>query len=290
MNTRKSSPTLSKGRHQTRKQHGGKSLPNYFEEARANPDTLLGSGGFGVVRKVTTPAGPGALKRVVFDKNANFPSNVSHFSKPASFNAEIEGLKKVQTSLYVVKLLDYEKRSRNGYILLELFSTGYELYSAPLGSINDKNVIIIVMNLLKGLDDIHSRGVLHLDIKSENIWVFPETGIIKYIDFGLWLDMENNRTPRLRGTRGFYHPAGKITHWWHADQYVWDKTSDFFSLARTIQEIRYKHEEFICKAKRDMLFHIWTNLDRFSNEKKAADAVFPYLVYETETEQMVVTK
>lgn len=52
-------------------------------------------------------------------------------------------------------------------------------------SIGDSKKSIVIDNLLKGLDFIHSNNIAHLDIKLDNIIVNVNTGDVKYIDFGI---------------------------------------------------------------------------------------------------------
>ena len=47
------------------------------------------------------------------------------------------------------------------------------------------NRMTFAKELVLGLDKIHSFGVVHQDIKGENLMVDPNTGIPKFIDFGL---------------------------------------------------------------------------------------------------------
>ena len=54
---------------------------------------------------------------------------------------------------------------------------------APLPLDRDQ-ALYYFWQLLKGVNFLHSSGVLHLDIKGSNILVFDEGRIIKICDFG----------------------------------------------------------------------------------------------------------
>ena len=51
--------------------------------------------------------------------------------------------------------------------------------------LNSKLIQSISYNILKGLDYIHSRRILHRDLKPNNILIDPEKSILKIADFGL---------------------------------------------------------------------------------------------------------
>lgn len=63
-----------------------------------------------------------------------------------------------------------------GMTLRELFDTGVMMEY-------DK-AVAVAESLVKGLSAIHSKGIVHRDIKPTNIIVSPNTGITKIIDFG----------------------------------------------------------------------------------------------------------
>jgi serine/threonine protein kinase len=264
---------VTKTRSNKRQRGGSDDLAPIYRQTRRNPKSVIGSGGYGVVRKVATTIGKGALKYVAFNDYANYRNNVHYLSGPNSFNREVEGLLKVEDSPYTIHILDAQKRRRNGFILTELLDTGMELHKATAGSINDTNVKSIVIELLKGLDDIHSHGVLHLDIKPENLWVYPDTGKIKYIDFGLWCKLDCE-TDGLRGTPGFYRTTRFV-----GGKAYWNKTSDFYSLAVTIKEIRDKHKRFLSIDNQRWITIVFSNLRRLTNDQRAVDTLPTRLVH-----------
>lgn len=61
-------------------------------------------------------------------------------------------------------------------------------------------LIFIALQILNGLDYLHTQGVVHRDIKGANILV-SETGVVKLADFGVaTLLTDNNKTQSFTGT------------------------------------------------------------------------------------------
>ena len=57
-------------------------------------------------------------------------------------------------------------------------------YIREKGKMNETEGKIIFKQVLQAVQHIHSCGVVHRDIKDENIVLNRETGAVKIIDFG----------------------------------------------------------------------------------------------------------
>jgi serine/threonine protein kinase len=100
--------------------------------------------------------------------------------------------------------------------------------------ITDNNIEEVTRDLLKGLDEIHQSGIIHADIKPDNIRFLqdPSAGTtIKYFDFGLSCVINSCSGP-IRGTRGYMKPE-KIAQR-SKTYYEYNKTDDFYALAKTL--------------------------------------------------------
>ncbi|KAG8961924.1 Suppressor of Sensor Kinase (SLN1) [Tulasnella sp. 419] len=101
--------------------------------------------------------------------------------------------KQVQDELSVMELLHHpniveyygiEVHRDKVYIFEEYCSGGTLANLLELGRIEDETVLkVYTMQMLEGLMYLHSKGVVHRDIKPDNI-LLDHNGIIKFVDFG----------------------------------------------------------------------------------------------------------
>jgi len=99
---------------------------------------------------------------------------------------EICLLKKVSHLTGVVKMLEWFE-TRNGYIIVmdrpdqvkDLFD-----YITEKGALDENTAKNFFRQVLESVINIHKCGVVHRDIKDENILVDLKTGELKIIDFG----------------------------------------------------------------------------------------------------------
>lgn len=180
-----------------------KGLKELFESARGK--TNLGKGSFGRVVSVEKDGQHCALKRVIFDKSENKGNNI-HVSSEEMFLNETALLTKLRGNSYVVQMIDYEHTpGKDGYVLMEKLR-GMELSNAyeTLAHYSESRFRTLVLNLLKGIQSIHNAGVLHLDIKPENLWL-TYGHEVKYFDFNVGCVVPCTRKGRV-GTLKYMKP------------------------------------------------------------------------------------
>ena len=84
--------------------------------------------------------------------------------------------------LKCIDAYDYKERL---WIILEFMNFGAltELLEEKKGSLDEKFCAYLLRRTLEGLNYLHSRGIVHRDIKSDNILINSE-GDVKLADFG----------------------------------------------------------------------------------------------------------
>ena len=95
------------------------------------------------------------------------------------------------------------------YYVIEEYISGETLFDLlqKRGHLNENEAINIVDQILDGLMSIHNLGIIHRDIKPDNIMISND-GVVKLVDFGIarTVSEEKNRDTRLLGTEGFAAP------------------------------------------------------------------------------------
>ncbi len=162
-------------------------------------------------------------------------------SQLAKFKKEYERLKHI-TNVHVVKVHECFEENGTAYYVMD-FVEGDDLKSrlnlrgTPYA---EKTVLSYLKQILDGLAAIHSKGLLHLDIKPANIMVTPR-GYVKLIDLGASKDyMQGFGASALSGVARTdrYAPPEQLDG-------SYDKLgpwSDFYALGATIYHLLTRRE------------------------------------------------
>lgn len=143
-------------------------------------EQVLGEGTFGIVYKVSSNKVPGvfALKLL---KLWEVPNQGERQKVLQRFKREFE-CGQIE-SPYLVRTLSYGCFKGNPYLLMEYCANqSLAKYIKSLPPIEEINRIGI--EILLGLQDLHSNGIFHRDIKPDNI-LFDEQHKVKLTDFGI---------------------------------------------------------------------------------------------------------
>ena len=176
----------------------------------------LGQGGMGTVYKARDPG----LDRLVALKTIVHEAIDSEEAKERFFREARAAARLQHPNIVTV----YEAGDFEGtlYIAMELLD-GQDLariLQVPR-SVEDK--IKVVIEVCRGLDYAHKRGVIHRDIKPANIRILPEGGV-KILDFGIARlgDAHMTQTGLVLGTPSYVSPealtSGRVDH--RADQWA----------------------------------------------------------------------
>ncbi|GAH59174.1 unnamed protein product, partial [marine sediment metagenome] len=136
------------------------------------------------------------LKRKVAIKEMRYPEDANSLREELAKISEIR-------SRHVVELYDLFEAKRSARIaLVEEYVPGQTLEALATSqeALSQAQVIKILWQIACGITDIHSHGIIHRDIKPQNMKLDAE-GIIKILDFGLSSNISPEaETTAARGT------------------------------------------------------------------------------------------
>lgn len=205
--------------------------------------TLLGRGNMGFVYKGVQEG----LEREVAIKTLpiieKYSSHLRRLAYEAKVIAKLEHPNIVQV---------YDIGSDKGFVFIVMQLLQGKTLSDEIkdGVMPLDQVLSIVTLAAKGIGHAHSRGIIHRDLKTENIMLLTDGGV-KVMDFGLASDPDllDEMNDRIAGTPFYIAPEV----WVRKD---WDHKSDLYSLgvifyymltgrrpfyATTIHDLMYKH-------------------------------------------------
>lgn len=141
-------------------------------------------------------------------------------------------------SKHVVQLYDVVKIGEEVGLVLE-FIRGDDLVSGSYE--NDMpGLVETLWQVACGLADIHNEGIIHRDIKPNNIRI-DNSGVIKVFDFGLAKKIDNAKTNCVIGTVGFMAPelwkSGEVKFTTAVDVYAFGYTAMALVNAKVPREL-----------------------------------------------------
>jgi len=132
----------------------------------------------------------------------------------------------------IVQVYDVSSTDSANFIVMELVS-GISLrqYMEKKGILNWKETLHFAMQIAKGLEHAHSRGIVHRDIKPHNVMVL-KNGSVKVMDFGIArvMSKSNTLTKEALGSVHYISPE-------QAKGGYTDNRSDLYSLGVVMYEM-----------------------------------------------------
>lgn len=154
------------------------------------------------------------------------------------FKSELNILKEIHHP-HIVKYYDFEEINDNLCIYFEYMSGGnISSLLKKYGSFPEETIRLFSKQILSALSYIHSRNVIHKDIKGANILV-GNSGIVKLADFGSAQQLEKSITISLKSDKNNNNISGSIP--WMAPEVVrqtkYGRKSDIWSFGCTVLEM-----------------------------------------------------
>ena len=187
---------------------------------------LIGTGGMAVVYKARCHR----LNRLVAIKILK-----DEFSQDEEFRRRFHAEGEAVAMLShpnIVQVYDVSSSENANFIVMELIDgISLKQYMEKKGVLNWKETLHFAMQIAKGLEHAHSRGIVHRDIKPHNVMVL-KNGSVKVTDFGIArvMSKSNTLTKEALGSVHYISPE-------QAKGGYTDNRSDLYSLSVVMYEM-----------------------------------------------------
>lgn len=151
----------------------------------------LGEGGMGIIYLGTGPINGGRGGQVIIKTMRPIVGERENFSKRFLVEANLLQRLGEQPNLMRIYSFGEDKTSRDLYYVAE-FIKGRDLFALlnSKTSFSWKQALVIFLDILNGLKQMHASGIIHRDLKPGNV-MLSDRGVVKLVDFGLAKDIRD---------------------------------------------------------------------------------------------------
>jgi len=132
----------------------------------------------------------------------------------------------------IVQVYDVSSTDNANFIVMELIDgISLKQYMEKKGVLNWKETLHFAMQIAKGLEHAHGRGIIHRDIKPHNVMVL-KNGSVKVMDFGIARVMSKSNTLTKEALGSVHYISPEQAKGGHTDT-----RSDLYSLSVVMYEM-----------------------------------------------------
>ncbi|KAM4563831.1 serine/threonine-protein kinase pim-2 isoform 2-T2 [Odontesthes bonariensis] len=214
--------------------------------------SLLGSGGFGSVfsGQRLSDGLQVAVKQICGDRVQQWARQPGELSPVPMEIALLQQLSEVGGHAGVVRLLDWFELEGRGFLLvLERPPQSQDLFDfiTERGALPERLALRFFRQIVEALRFVHAHGIVHRDIKDENIVVDTRTLEVKIVDFGSGAPLKEAAYSEFEGTRVYSPPEWILAQSYEAAPLtVWSLGVLLFDMV--CGDIPFERDQEIIKA------------------------------------------
>lgn len=220
----------------------GTSKTQFFKKYKIFNVIGIGGGGTVYAGSRGEDTLPIAIKRVMRAKVKRWEKTRDGRSVPQ----EIALMMRCNGHIGVVQLFDWYETVESFLLILERPESSIDLFDfiRENGPLNEDIARHILTQVIAAIRHLHACGMVHRDIKDENVVLDRHTGVVKLIDFGCGTNLKDGPYTEFSGTAEFYPPEWfNQRRYWAASATVWSLGVLLFDMLQG--EIPFKNSDRI---------------------------------------------